>query len=503
MTYELPESSVMKPVEMDASLANDVGLHHTLSTALADLIDNSIDADAGEVLVRFLLEGNRPIGLQVIDDGHGMDRQDLERALTYAGHRDYGDDALGHFGVGLKAASVSQADVALVCSVRDGATPVGARLERSGERRPPRVGLLQTSDAERVLASCGVSGGRSGTVVQWSDVRTFTSSADPSEQNRWMTETKDSLRRELGLVFHRIIATGRTRIEMDVFDVGLGFPGLVTTIEPTDPFGYPRSGHSAYPQELDLVVADGSSPVRATAHIWPSRSQDEAFNLGGRKGVDSQGLFVYRRDRLIHIGGWSGIVGPRQEWELARIAVELDDETTGHARINPEKSGVVFSSDLRRAFEASATTITKAAFSDYLTAAAGTERDGRRRTRRSITALPPGIGLAGPVRTAFEDSLSLLDEDPVEIRWKILEPDEFFRIDRDARTLWLNTRFREALTGRKKSRDIDDAPVLKALVHLLVSDMFEGSYPGAREKMKTEAWNAVLSTAALVQMGER
>ncbi|MGX5693987.1 ATP-binding protein [Dermacoccus abyssi] len=502
MTYRLPSSSAMKPVEMDASLANDVGLHHTLSTALADLIDNSIDAGATEVLVRFLLEGSRPIGVQVIDDGHGMDRQDLERALTYAGHRDYDDAALGHFGVGLKAASVSQADVALVCSVRDGATPVGARLERSGERQAPRVGPLETADVESVLASCGLSGGRAGTVVQWSDVRTFTSSADPDEQNRWTTETKDSLRRELGLVFHRIIATGRTRIEMDTFDVDLGFPGLVTSIEPTDPFGYRRSGHSTYPQELDLAMADGSRPVRATAHIWPSRSQSEAFNLGGRKGVDSQGLFVYRRDRLIQIGGWSGIVSPRPEWELARVSVDLDDEATEHARINPEKSGVVFSSDLRRAFETSTTAVTQATFSEYLAAAGGTERDGRRRTRRDITALPPGTGLAGPVRTAFEDALTLSDDDPVEIRWKIIDPEEFFRVDRDARTLWLNLRYREALTGRK-SRDVDDAPVVKALVHLLVNDMFEGSYPGAREKLKTEAWNAVLSTAALVQMGER
>lgn len=502
MTYELPRSSSMRTVEMDASLANDVGLHHTLPTALADLIDNSIDADAGEILVRFLVDGSRPVGVQVIDDGHGMDRAELERALTYAGHRDYGDDALGHFGVGLKAASASQADVTLVCSVRDGATPVGARLERAEGRQAPRVGPLNTEAAAGLLASCGISEGRTGTVVQWSDVRTFTSSDDISEQNWWMTETKDSLRRELGLVFHRIIAAGRTRIEMDVFDVVLSFPGLVTRVEPTDPFGYPRSGHSAYPQQFDLVLADGSRPVRATAHIWPARSQAEAFNIGGRKGADSQGLYVYRRDRLIQIGGWSDIVGPRPEWELARIAVDLTDENTPHARINPEKSGVVFSSDLRRAFETSVTTLTHTPFADYLAAAAGTERDGRRRTRRDITALPPGAGLAGPVRTAFEDSLTLVEDDPVEIRWKIIEPDEFFRVDRDARTLWLNLRYRETLTGRR-SRDVDDAPVLKTLVHLLVNDMFEGSYPGAREKMKIEAWNAVLSTAALVQMGER
>lgn len=503
MSSHLPTARTMTTVAMDPSLANDVGLHHTVGTAVADLVDNSVDAHARAVLVRLLLDGERPVGLQVVDDGRGMDRADLERALTYAGTKEYGEDALGHFGVGLKAASLSQADVTVVCSAKYGATPVGARLERTGERQAPRTGALETDDVTNLLAECGIGEGRNGTVVQWDSVRTFTSSGDPEEQRRWVTQTMDEVGRELGLLFHRIIASGRCAITLEVVDVNTGFAGAPRVVEAVDPFGYPRSGHSAYPQPLEVTLTDGSRPVEAEVHVWPARSQSPSFKLGGRPGVDTQGFFVYRNDRLLQVGGWSGIRGPRPEWELARVKIDLTNEAKRHVQINPEKSGVTFTDDLRRALELSRTATTGATFAEYLDASAGTEKDARRRTRRPVKAVPPGTGLAGPVRAAFEEALTLEDTDPVEIRWKILDPDEFFRVDREENTLWINLRHRATLTGKAKSSNLDDVPVLKTLLHLLVTDFFTGAYPGAREKLQIEAWNAVLTTAALVQKGDR
>ncbi|MGP5641613.1 ATP-binding protein, partial [Brachybacterium tyrofermentans] len=77
---------------------------------MADLVDNSIDADARNVVVRFVTRGGSPAGLEVIDDGRGMDSATVDDAMEYGHKRDYADDDLGHFGIGLKAASLSQAE---------------------------------------------------------------------------------------------------------------------------------------------------------------------------------------------------------------------------------------------------------------------------------------------------------------------------------------------------------------------------------------------------------
>ncbi len=67
-----------------------LGLHHTVATAVADLIDNSIDAGATHVLLRFLQSGRRITGLRVIDDGRGMDADTIDAAMRYGVQRAYG-----------------------------------------------------------------------------------------------------------------------------------------------------------------------------------------------------------------------------------------------------------------------------------------------------------------------------------------------------------------------------------------------------------------------------
>ena len=55
-------------------------------------------------------DGDGLISLCVVDDGRGVeDEPTIDRAMTVGGRRDYDASDLGHFGIGLKAASVGQA----------------------------------------------------------------------------------------------------------------------------------------------------------------------------------------------------------------------------------------------------------------------------------------------------------------------------------------------------------------------------------------------------------
>lgn len=486
----------------DPSLVSSIGLHHSLPTAIADLVDNSVDAGAEHVLVRILRTAGRATGLLLIDDGKGMDAGTIDAAMTYAHKRDYEEGALGHFGLGLKAASLSQADTLAVWSRALGCTAVGRLIDHQTVGRDHRVSELDGDQAEERLdtAQAGFDLA-TGTIVEWRDVRTFLNSSDSDEQTSWLEQTIEDIRTHLGLVLHRIVASGEVAVTIDVLDLEAGDAGIPRSVQPVDPFGYPRPGAVGYPRTL-VVDIEGRTAI-ATAHIWTPRSNTPQFRLLGRPGREHQGFYFYRNDRLLQIGGWNGVVNARPDYELGRVAVDLDDVLQQHVTINPEKSDLKLDATLAQALESARFEDCNGGFRDYLTDLEYGSRQGRTRNRRPIDVVEPRAGFPGDLLEAFEESVQFKQgEDPVDIKWRGLPEGTVFEIDRDRRTLWLNLRYRDTLVGHH-SLDPADAPVLKALFHLLMSRHFEGSYTGVREKMELDAWQLILSAAVDAQAGQQ
>jgi hypothetical protein len=503
MAANIPDATNQRPVDLDPKLVNSIGLHHSLATAIADLVDNSLDAVAGTIRVRLLLDGTAPVGVQVIDDGNGMGTTAIDKAMTYAGTRAYRTADLGHFGVGLKAASLSQADTILIYSRAYGSTPVGRKLLRSRTGGPPTVGTIDAGVAAEHLDEIDIDTPlETGTVVEWRDVRVFPTTTDDDERNRWLEQAIREIRAHLGLVLHRILPDRGPEVAVDTFDLATGTAGVTREVTPVDPFGYRRSGIPGYPQDLEITLPDGSEPVTARAHVWPSHSQDPGFKINGDPGVNYQGCFVYRRNRLLQIGGWCGIFSDRPAWELARLEVDLTETAALHVTINPEKSGLEFSADLRRALENAVCVDTGDSVRHYLTLAAGEEKRSRSRTRRPISAVEPRLGLPSEVLDAYREAVEFANFEPVDIRWRILGNDQIFSINFNHRTIELNTRYREAIVGRR-SLDPDDAPVFKVLVHLLTEKFFAGFHLGPRDKREIKAWHEVLFAAVKAQMAQQ
>jgi hypothetical protein len=492
--YRQPVVVGSKTLPPDPSLVASIGLHHSLPTAIADLVDNAVDADAGHVLVRVLQASGRATGLLVIDDGAGMDAASIDAAMTYARKRDYRQGELGHFGLGMKAASLSQADTLTVWSRAWGCTAVGRLIERETLGRNYQVSELDGHQAtERLDTADAGFEMTTGTIIEWRDLRTFLNSSDPDEQTSWLEQTISDIQNHLGLVLHRILDAGKVTVRIDVFDLDLGAAGAPRTVKPVDPFAYPLSGRSDYPGKLLIDVDDASVP--AVAHVWPPHSSRPEFRLDGRPGREHQGFYFYRNDRLLQAGGWNNVVNPRPDYELGRVSIDVDETLQRHVTINPEKSGLTLDATLVHAIEDARFSDGSGFFQDYLEDLAGGFREARRRNRRPIDVVEPRAGFQAELLEAFEDSVEFKSgEDPVDIKWRALPPDRVFEIDRDRRVLWLNLRHRTTLLGRR-SLDPEDGPVLKALFHLLMSRHFEGSYTGNRERRELDAWQLILSAA--------
>lgn len=95
---------------------------YTFESAIADVVDNSISAGAKEIHINFPTSALETY-VTILDNGIGMTSKELVNAMRYGSsssesERDEND--LGRFGLGLKAASLSQCRRLTVISKRNG-----------------------------------------------------------------------------------------------------------------------------------------------------------------------------------------------------------------------------------------------------------------------------------------------------------------------------------------------------------------------------------------------
>lgn len=333
MTYDI---AAPEPAGMVASLSS---LGYSLPAAIADLVDNSISAEATTIDVEFTWAG-QDSWIAVVDDGEGMTADELVTAMTVAARgpatpRTATD--LGRFGVGLKSASFSQARQLTVATATAGVWHIRTWdldvVEKFGQWR-----LLHDADEATTDLLDRIRGTADhGTVVLWRRLNGYhvdgvTEDDEPTQKQFYAEAAR--VESHLGMVFARFL-TGSRRRTIRVS----GSP-----VDPWDPF---LSGHpSVQPLPVERLPL-GAGSVRVEAFVLPSAqrlTQAEYEKAGGPRGwLDQQGFYVYRRDRLILAGDWLGQRGLRREekYNLARIAVDIPAETDVEWGVDVRKSSVV------------------------------------------------------------------------------------------------------------------------------------------------------------------
>jgi hypothetical protein len=470
-----------------------IGGNHSLETALADLVDNAVDAGATQVLIRLVRAGGRLRALYVVDNGRGMSPEKIDTAMRVGGQREYREDDLGHFGLGLKAASFSQARSLTVMSRAAGHEAVGRRW-RPDEvtRRGYQCDVVPQGFAEDEFGrDWRIPMTDSGTVIRWDDVVAFPAGDDPKRVETFIHHAITAACQHLGMVFHRFLEDERLTVDFDVQNVDTSLVGPPVPVTPLSPFGYPRTGRADFPKELTAEA--GGLRLTFRCHIWPGRSSTPQFRLSNTP-INHQGLYFYRRDRLLQAGGWVGVHAVERRLQLARVEVDIDGDETGLFKMNPEKSRVQVGPEFAM-LAAAATSSDGTTLNGYLDVAEQVFRISQTRSAKRTSMIHPGSGLPPRVRSTIEKEIpELRGEEPIDIRWDVFTNDSFFRVDRDKRTLWLNKRYRTMLLGGKHG-GLNDLPLLKSLLYLLVASVFEGDYLGPRDKDNIELWQTILTTA--------
>jgi len=306
-------------------------LGYDLPAAIADIVDNSISADAQHVWIDFHWDGSNS-RISITDDGRGMSTAELVAAMRPGTrHPEDQRDAkdLGRFGLGLKTAAISQGRRLVVWSRK--ATTASIRcwdLDHVGQA--DNWQLLKP----REIPDIGRSLPRRGTVVVLEKLDRLVGATlvESEKDHSRFLEKVDGVRSHLGIVFHRFIDRGDVILRINSATVDAWDPFLTSVIATQ------AQPVSKIPFQGGTVVV---SPFVLPHHSKLTKKQHQAG--GGPRGWNAhQGFFVYRNERLLVSGDWLGLGWRKEEhYKLARIQVDFDSEFDNDWDINVMKSRAI------------------------------------------------------------------------------------------------------------------------------------------------------------------
>lgn len=311
------------------------GLGYSASTAIADLIDNSISAGARKVDIRFQWEGTDS-NIRIIDNGCGMNESELDKAMRL-GERNPLDSRsamdLGRFGLGLKTASFSQCRRLTVCSRKNGASScLRWDLDVLAESEGDGWYLLEgPHDGSEPLLQ-PLEGQVNGTMVLWELLDRLVTTGF-SEQD--FLDLMDRVERHLAMVFHRYLGGQNPRLEISING---------SKVSPWDPFLIAHQATWSSPVEQ---IQTPSGTVQIQGHVLPHKDRLDPSTHTSAGGPDGwtaqQGFYIYRNERLLLAGSWLGL-GQGRAWSkeeafrLARIRVDIPNTADADWRIDIRKS---------------------------------------------------------------------------------------------------------------------------------------------------------------------
>jgi hypothetical protein len=320
------------------------GVGYDVATALADLIDNSIAARATTVSVSFLWDGPDS-AVAILDDGEGMDRDGLERAMTLGSWSPTDARAihdLGRFGLGLKTASLSQCSRLTVASRQRGG-PLSALvwdLDLVSSSNDWLVHDELTPSESRLARQ--LDDRESGTLVIWSrlDRMPATSDSSGSLDLLQFQRTAADVESHLAMVFHRYLEGRSPKLRLYV-----NGNDDEQRVKPWDPFCLDSPATQVLGEARRFL--DGSAVV-LQGHVLPHKDRfptsDSFERAAGPAGwTAQQGFYVYRNGRLLVPGSWLGLGVPRkwtrdEQHKLARIRLDITNALDVSWAIDVKKS---------------------------------------------------------------------------------------------------------------------------------------------------------------------
>ena len=332
---------------------------YSLETALADLMDNSITANASRIEVLTKID-EEPFTLFLSDNGNGMSKESLKRNMQFPSKspedsRESND--LGRFGLGLKTASFSQTRAFTVLSRKKGTSFYSGltwdvkHLKDSGKWE-----IIINSDeeiAEILEHYNNISNDHQNssnefipnTIVVWKGLYKFENFLDvKNKQDALKEEITNTTSEYLSIVFHKFMERQTNRVDIRINN---------TLVKPFNPF----PTHNSNLRVLEPLQKEfGKDIVKIQGFVLPNSSIKETkensnpWTPNNKSLMDMEGLYIYRADRLILFGGWNGLIKKMPRLQLGRLKIDFGNKVDHLFHLNVAKSQINIPHDLKNSF---------------------------------------------------------------------------------------------------------------------------------------------------------
>ncbi|MEX2373982.1 MAG: ATP-binding protein [Dehalococcoidia bacterium] len=319
-------------------------------TALAELIDNAVDAEASTIEVfcfevdqtlRSGLTRPRVARIGVLDNGEGMTADLLRKSLRFGGGSREDRKKIGRFGFGLPNSSISQCNRTTVWSWRNGAGNALTSYLDVDEVKDGSYSEVPEPRPESVpdqITDLSGDVGRSGTYVEWSDL---------GESTTWKTGATISghTARLVGRIYrHYLVAEEPLRIVLYVVAPD-GSVKESTEVKPNDPTylmpdtSVPWDEQPMFQEHakhnFTFVDNAGESHVATVTLSYSKLACRQAPAAGGDAGSlphgkhahQNQGISIVRNGRELQLADVVQFDPYRDRWLGCEIAfpAELDE----------------------------------------------------------------------------------------------------------------------------------------------------------------------------------
>lgn len=310
---------------------------YNLSTAIADIVDNSISAKATEIRIEYKWNGQESFVL-ISDSGVGMNKDELVLAMT-PGSKDpeeaRHEKDLGRFGMGLKTASFSQCKRLTCVTKREGYNSLKRCWDIDFINQENKWQLLDYVSDQSFLEK--IDKQKSGTLILWEKLDRIVGNADSNNESvkNAFYQEMSNVRKHLRLVFHKFIESKTIKIFFQNEEIDPFNPFLLN-LSPKPEMGTPEKFGNV---EISYFILPHMSEI----------GKESYENSGGSLGwFEQQGFYIYRGDRLLVSGDWLGLEKKRDYSKLARISINFSNANDFNWHLDIKKSTAIPPIEIRR-----------------------------------------------------------------------------------------------------------------------------------------------------------
>ena len=306
---------------------------YKVETAIADIIDNSISANATSIHIDFLWNGTDS-SISIWDNGCGMSYDELISSMRIGSANPMDErmaNDLGRFGMGMKTAAFSLGKRLFVSTKHSGtlsnATWDLSIIEKNNDGKWNLIvnssgydnafdsELMETSDNCTLL------------VIDHLDRLIDQDNIEKSKKNFY--KTIENVKKHVGMIFHRFI-------EEDNLEIYFGDDRIIAW----NPFVISNEATQELSEE---VVQEGKKKIVIQPYVLPHKtkfaSPDDYENAQGPRGWNAhQGIYVYRNRRLLVFGTWFDFMKKEPAFNLARIKLDITSDSDYDWKIDIKKS---------------------------------------------------------------------------------------------------------------------------------------------------------------------